>query len=481
MMSWAETAKNFIEKTVDTKESTSSFDVVKQLSNLESTITNGTQLNMFKELISTEKNENIKNKASESMGKIGNILNIQVPFLGSIWALFGTKRPIEVLGSKEHRNSNKFLNGVLKFFGFPKGMEDLHESYITEQLKWVDMQFSKDCFTEYKKGAMTPSSDAESTRSICGLDKTLWSLKTEEKEKIKAKIPENFANIKETLTKKFSNNIGQLNINTVRMVDPSLIITENKKEIIDISKIQGQEDKFIDEYIKITVNAFAQSGDEFINSDNINPDTFALAVFGNLTGEKFFVEGVNLGLISANSTNETTKTNNIEADPNQAAKIKAELDTVKNAPITPEMIISASTKYNVPTTYIMAIMKNDSSYGTAGKWARTHNPGNVGNTDDGSTKDRGTREAGVDAVAQNIARRIEEYQKIYGNSMPTIKQIAQNQWPDGKGFLSNQWNFKKANPNSIGAYMTSKQWQERVQDIAQNLTQEWISNERVVA
>jgi hypothetical protein len=129
----------------------------------------------------------------------------------------------------------------------------------------------------------------------------------------------------------------------------------------------------------------------------------------------------------------------------------------------------------------MAIMKNDSSYGTAGKWARTHNPGNVGNTDDGSTKDRGTREAGVDAVAQNIARRIEEYQKIYGNSMPTIKQIAQNQWPDGKGFLSNQWNFKKANPNSIGAYMTSKQWQERVQDIAQNLTQEWISNERVVA
>jgi hypothetical protein len=151
------------------------------------------------------------------------------------------------------------------------------------------------------------------------------------------------------------------------MVDPSLIITENKKEIIDISKIQEQSDKFIEEYIKITVNALAQSGDEFINSDNINPDTFALAVFGNLTGEKFFVEGVNLGLISANSTNETTKTNNIEADPNQAAKIKAELDTVKNAPITPEMIISASTKYNVPTTYIMAIMKNDSSYGTAGK------------------------------------------------------------------------------------------------------------------
>gem|GEM_PF-5519406 len=65
--------------------------------------------------------------------------------------------------------------------------------------------------------------------------------------------------------------------------------------------------------------------------------------------------------------------------------------------------------------------------------------------------------------------------------MPTIKQIAQNQGPDGKGFLPNQGNFQKANPNSIGAYMTSKEGQERVQEIAQNLVQEGISNERMAA
>lgn|GEM_PF-5717693 len=84
MMSGPETAKNIVEKVVDTKESTTSFDVIKQLTNLESNVKNGTQLDIFKGLIATSNNPEVKDKASESMKKVGDILNIQVPFLGSI-------------------------------------------------------------------------------------------------------------------------------------------------------------------------------------------------------------------------------------------------------------------------------------------------------------------------------------------------------------------------------------------------------------
>jgi len=442
---------------------------------------------MYNKLTSVKENPQVKDKASESMKKIGDILNIQVPFLGSIGAVLGTRRPIEVLGSKEQRNNKKFLNGILKLFGFKNGVEDLHESYISEQIKGIDMTFAKDCFNEYKTTNNPNITEDQSTRKICEIDKCFPDLKDEQKKDIKAKVPQDFENIKKTLIKELPNNLEKLSLGTVNLVDPSCVMMQEgpkkNKMIVNTARIMQNKEEFIDRYLKFTIPILADPKDTFIWSEKVNVDTFALALFGNLTGDKFFVEGVNLGLISApiNSNSETTKTNNVEADPNQAAKIKTELNTVKNTPITPEMIISASTKYNVPTTYIMAIMKNDSSYWTAGKWAKTHNPGNVGNTDSGATKDRWTRESGVNAVAENLARRIKEYQNIYGNKMPTTKELAQNQWPDGKGFLSNQWNFKKANPDSAGAYMTSKQWQERVQDIAQNLTQEWISNERAVA
>lgn len=301
MMSGAETAKNLIENVVDTKESTASFDIVKQLSNLESNIKNGTQLNMFKGLISTNNNPEIKDKASESMKKVGDILNIQVPFLGSIWALFGTKRPIDMLGSKEQRSNKKFLNGILQIFWFNNGIDGLHESYITEQLKWVDMDFGKNCFNEYKKLSTTDVPEDQKTRNICGLEKIFSGASDEIKTKIKDKIPENFENIKTALSKELPNNIDKININTIRMIDPSLIITENKIEKVDIAKLQTQPEKFIEAYLKTTITAFAQSGDEFIASDNINKDTFTLALFGNLTGEKFFVEGVSLGIISTAS------------------------------------------------------------------------------------------------------------------------------------------------------------------------------------
>lgn len=176
-------------------------------------------------------------------------------------------------------------------------------------------------------------------------------------------------------------------------------------------------------------------------------------------------------IITENKTNNELLKQNIET----------ELNKYVWCPLTAEMIIISAQKHKVPVEYIMAIMRNDSHYGTKWLGAKTHNPGNVGNTDDGSTKNWWTRENGVDAVAKNLARRIKEYQNIYGNSMPSIKELANNQWPDKKWFLSSQWNYKKKNKERLGAYMTAKNWWDNVENISNQLAQNIYKEERLVA
>lgn len=186
--------------------------------------------------------------------------------------------------------------------------------------------------------------------------------------------------------------------------------------------------------------------------------------------ENFSNKQQNNDEIVEEKTNEEKK-ENIDNEENIKQKIQSELNQYNNCPLTAEMIIISAKEHQVPIEYIMAIMKNDSHYWTAGVWARTHNPGNVWNTDDWSTKDRATREKGVDAVAKNLARRIKEYQNIYGNRMPTIRELANNQWPDKKGFIANQWNYKKNNKERFWAYMTDKTGWNSVQKISNQLAQ----------
>lgn len=76
-----------------------------------------------------------------------------------------------------------------------------------------------------------------------------------------------------------------------------------------------------------------------------------------------------------------------------------------NSPITGEMIMNSANKYGVDPTTLLALMTNDSRLGTAGVGAKTFNPGNVGNTDNGSTKTFSSWQAGIDAAAQNLAQR----------------------------------------------------------------------------
>ena len=75
------------------------------------------------------------------------------------------------------------------------------------------------------------------------------------------------------------------------------------------------------------------------------------------------------------------------------------------APQTPldgQMFIDSKNKYSLGEKgmfVLLALIQNDTLYGTKGIGAQLHNPGNIGDDDEGHTRDFGTWEAGVDAVA----------------------------------------------------------------------------------
>jgi len=75
-----------------------------------------------------------------------------------------------------------------------------------------------------------------------------------------------------------------------------------------------------------------------------------------------------------------------------------------SSPVTGEMVMSASLAYDVDTRLIMAIMEQDSRFGTAGLAVRTLNPGNVGNDDDGNIRTYDSWQEGVTAVAEWLSR-----------------------------------------------------------------------------
>lgn len=88
-----------------------------------------------------------------------------------------------------------------------------------------------------------------------------------------------------------------------------------------------------------------------------------------------------------------------------------------NSPVTGQMIANASQKYGVSWEAMMAIMQQDSTFGTQGAAVRSFNPGNVGNTEQatstGNLVNYGSWQNGVDAVAKNLAGR-----KVDANALP---------------------------------------------------------------
>ena len=75
-----------------------------------------------------------------------------------------------------------------------------------------------------------------------------------------------------------------------------------------------------------------------------------------------------------------------------------------SSPVTGEMVMSAALAYSVDARLMMAIMEQDSRFGTVGLAVSTVNPGNVGNDDDGNTRTYDSWQEGVTAVAAWLSR-----------------------------------------------------------------------------
>ena len=74
------------------------------------------------------------------------------------------------------------------------------------------------------------------------------------------------------------------------------------------------------------------------------------------------------------------------------------------SPVTGGMVERAANEYGVDMKLMLALMQNDSAFGTAGLGARTRNPGNIANRDDGHTHTYPSWEDGVRGVARWLAK-----------------------------------------------------------------------------
>jgi len=92
--------------------------------------------------------------------------------------------------------------------------------------------------------------------------------------------------------------------------------------------------------------------------------------------------------------------------PVDAAKFKSEL-TRLNSPLQKDAddLLKALDHYNVSPREFLAVIRQDSGAGTRGKAVETKNPGNIGNTDDGSIITFNTWLEGSIACIRNLAER----------------------------------------------------------------------------
>ncbi|MFA6080160.1 MAG: LysM peptidoglycan-binding domain-containing protein [Candidatus Gracilibacteria bacterium] len=102
--------------------------------------------------------------------------------------------------------------------------------------------------------------------------------------------------------------------------------------------------------------------------------------------------------------------------------------TPKNS-VTGKAVIRSAKKFDIPWSTLMAIMQNDSHFGTQGKGRNNNNPGNYGQTDEKDAKGitvsgYKTIDEGIDAVSRNILHRIRACQKICGKGYtPSTHEI----------------------------------------------------------
>jgi len=119
------------------------------------------------------------------------------------------------------------------------------------------------------------------------------------------------------------------------------------------------------------------------------------------------VMGFNIGRYATDPHHETKVAKIVSAVGNLSTSSQIETyirGRFPKSPVTGTMVAASANKHGVPASMIIAMIQQDSSIGTAGLGARTNNPGNVGNDDEGNIRTYPSWSAGVDAVAAWLAK-----------------------------------------------------------------------------
>lgn len=428
----------------------------------------------------------ISEKLPDLVGKVNGILNINLFGLWTVTSLLWLK----LFDISKYKNKKGVLNYVLKKYG---GVEWLHKSYIEETLTsfladqpekssaiWSLYQMYK---SESQQNICSDVlKDPDSLNVVCNL----W-LDDKVASTIMDKIPATkFSYLSAKTLEWIKGNEKYLDPNVLS--DAGCVVPTkagpNWNIIIDETspdrKPESIDRNIIEKYLMTKIPEFMTN--EWYIKYIPSADHLVLALMGGLfISGNTFPEAVLLGIKTPEQFGWSKHDQLPEVvlaslgivEDMKEQVIKDELSAAQS-PVTEKMVMDSAKKYSVPMSYIMAIIKNDSTYGTKWLAVTTHNPGNVGNMDDGSTKDWLTREAGVDAVAENLQWRIAEYQKTYGNEKyPSLKELASNVGPDGKWFLSAQGNYLQENTTArLGAYMTADGWPDAVQNYQSDLSNE---------
>ena len=274
--------------------------------NISNVITDTTISAMQKALTAAEKLLDSRGKfqdtTSDLVDNIAWFLNINIPFFGNLWELVWVDFPTDILWKQKESGIINFALGVL---GYPWGLTWLHKKYIQEKIDGMDIDnsFIAAAYADFQKNTdATISHDSPtSVWKICWLSAPDSTIETA----IKTKIPTNYVGLKKSLTDNISN--ATLDPTMVAKFAPNAIITQNWKNIVDTTKITDK-DAFVDMYLKYIIPVLANPEKDFITSDKIDSNNFALAVIGGLVGDKYFIEWISIWLLTATDFKRTTNT-----------------------------------------------------------------------------------------------------------------------------------------------------------------------------
>ncbi len=424
-------------------------------------------------------------KIPSIVNKVNTVLDVNLFGLWTVGWILGVK----LFDMNKYKDPNHILNLVFKKYG---GIEWLHKVYIQTTLNnFFEDQGEKrevieNIFTLYQENTQNNIcsdilQDPDSFNIVCNL----W-LNSTTPTTITDKIPSvKFSYLSDKIMTWIDNKKHYLD--PVVLAELWLSVPQklwpNWTKIIDETspdwKPEDIDEAIIQKYLIKRTSEFVSNESYMTNIPSA--DHFAFALMGWLfVAGNVFPEAVLLWIDTPKNSS-ISKHDNLPENFSFSWKVEdmKEQDITNEllkfkSPLTAQMVINSAKKYAVPMSYMMAMMKNDSWYGSQWLAVTTHNPGNVGNMDDGSMKDRWTREAGVDAVAENLQWRISEYQKVYGNeTFPSLKELSSNVGSDGKWFLSTQGNYLQENTDQrIWAYMTADGWPDAVQNYQSELSNE---------